>query len=311
MLCDECLTVDFEQPSPKRKGLAPIFVQRTLNANLALSVPPVNESPSNKTATAKPTTQKLIESLSLELKKNTATISALKSSVDSMRGVITQQKVAVSKSIGINNENISSIKPSLNESQHLIHSVKDQSYSNVVKDTSNQRTQSEVETPKPSKTSRANKSNKTKAPAVFGTSSNVIGKPLSPNQPRPKKKMTEKAVWISRLHRDTSEEDVLSYIRHDLGITAFDQLEIRKLVKKDRDISEYSFVSFRIVCPANVFDTLLDASSWPSNCRMREFKMKMNQSLGARLNVKSPSTHREETSHKSQTPQQPMTMETV
>lgn len=79
----------------------------------------------------------------------------------------------------------------------------------------------------------------TNTPAVSGTSKNVIGNPLSPIRPRPKmqRKMPEKDLHISRLHRDTSADEVLSYIRDNFGITSVDQLEIRKLVKKDRDIS--------------------------------------------------------------------------
>lgn len=67
--------------------------------------------------------------------------------------------------------------------------------------------------------------------------------------------MPEKAIWISRLHRDTSAEDISPYVMDKLGIAEVDQLDIRKLVKKDRDISTYSFVSFRIGCPVSLFGT--------------------------------------------------------
>lgn len=51
----------------------------------------------------------------------------------------------------------------------------------------------------------------------------------------------EKAIWVSTLHRDTSAVLVLSYIRDNLGI-AVDQLGVRELLKKDCDISTYSFI---------------------------------------------------------------------
>lgn len=302
MLCDERVTGDFEQSSPKWKSNAANFVQRTLDANMSLSTTPVAESPSNKNVTAKPTTQttqKLIESLSLEIKTQTATIAALKSSVDLMHGTITQQEETVGKSIGMNNENISSIKTPLSKTQNFIESIKKQSYANVTKGSVDKRKRNEVETPKSSRPLRFSDTNKNKTPAVSGTSNNVIGKPLTPTQHRPKmkRKIPEKAVWISRLHRDTSVEDISSYVTDKLGIEAVDQLEIRKLVKKDRDISEYSFVSFRIACPAELFDTLMDVSNWPSYCQIREFKLELNPShasagiriIGTSLTANTPS----------------------
>lgn len=95
------------------------------------------------------------------------------------------------------------------------------------------------------------------------------------------------------MHRDISEDEMLTYIRNDLGIKD-DQLEVRKLVKKDRDISMYSFVSFCIMCSANLFDTLMDVNKWPSYSQIREFELNSNPSTGAKLNERSPSKNAQE-----------------
>jgi len=311
MFCDECFNADYEQPSPKRKESKPNFVQRTLDMNMSLSTPLVAESPSNKTA-KKPTTQKLFESLQLEMQKNTVRISALKSSVDSMHDTITQQKEKVGESIGMSNDNITSLKTSLSETCNLIKSIKKQSYSNIVKGSSNKlkRNETKQETPKSSRSTRD--SVPTKKPAVAnGTSNNVIGKPLTPPQYRPKihQKMRDKAIWISRLHRDTSVEEIKTYVRDMFGIVTVDRLEVRKLVKKDRDISTYSFVSFSIRCPANLFEILMDATKWPERCDIREFKMDTNNtSTVVKLNVNSPSKS-EPVLHENQTPKLPLETE--
>lgn len=127
--------------------------------------------------------------------------------------------------------------------------------------------------------------------------------------------MPEKAIWLGRLHRDTTEDEILAYIKDELGIVNADQLQVRKLVKKDRDISEYSFISFKIGCSTEIFKELLDVNEWPTNCNIREFSSDAGQPEGARINRKSPSknelstpneTH---TSHMEQTPQ--ANMETV
>lgn len=307
ILCDACLDTEFEEPSPKRKGNAPNMVQRTLDTNLSLSTPSIESS---KITTVKPSTQKLIESLSVEVKMQTATIAALKSSVDSMYGTIAQQNENEQKSMGLNNEHMSSIKKSLSETQDLIESIKKPSYADIAK--RSQRQQSDG-TPKssrvnqPKKTPKVNEPKKT--PALSGTAQKVIGKPLSPIQQQdPKRKMerktAQKAIWISKLHRDTSADEVLAYIKDHLGINV-DQLVVRKLVKKDRDISEYSFVSFCITCPTTLFDILMDVNNWPSNSQLREFKLSYSTSKGVRLNEKSPSKNLQETSHvNQQTPQQ-------
>lgn len=297
ILCDECLDEFIEQPSPKRKVIQPNFVQLTIDG---CKLPPTNDSPSNKISSVKPTTQKLIESLHAELKNNTATISALKSSVDSMHGTINQQKVSLDESI----------KSSLTGTHSLIESIKKQSYSNILKGVSNRR--NDGETPKSSRTPSTSVRNQPKVPAVSGTSTNVLGKPLSPitSKPKVQRKMPEKAVWISKLHRDTSEEEILLYVKEKLGIAEVDRLEIRKLVKKDRDISTYSFVSFKIGCPANLLDTLLDVKNWPQYCQIREFNLEMTASVGAKLNG-SPAKNDQATSHVNHTLQQPTTTETV
>lgn len=312
MFCDKCISDVSEEPSPKRKGTAPNFVQRTLDSNMMLTTPLGTESPSNKPST-KPTTQKLIESLQTELKTNTETISALKTTVESMHGTIMKQKETVRDANGINSDNIETIKTALNETHSLIESIKKQSYASVAKGSFKNQKRSE-ETPRTSRTTRVSAPNVTKAPVLSGTSKKVIGKPLSPVQSAPKiqRKMQDKAIWISRLHRDTGVEDIQSYVRDELGIEAVDQLDVRKLVKKDRDISTYSFVSFRIGCPLNLFETLMDTTKWPEKCNIREFKIEMkNTSGGVKLNEKSPSKN-VTTPHENQTPYQSLPiMETI
>lgn len=297
ILCDECINADFEQPSPKRKGSTPNLIQRTLDGNLSLSIPSI-ESQSKKNVTVQLNTQKLIETLSLELKMQTATITALKTSVDSMHDTIVQQKETVGNSIGLNDNYMSTIKKSFSDTHDLIASIKKPTFSHVVKHSLNNRNESG--TPTSSRTPRNNtNSNQVKTPSVAGKSNHVIGKPLSPNQFRPNqranqrtrptpKKTLEKAIWISRLHRDTTEDEILDYIRDRIGIDTDGQVEIRKLVKKDRDLASYSYISFRVSCSEALFGTLIDVNKWPSTCMLREFEMEPNSSNGVRLSGGSP-----------------------
>lgn len=112
-----------------------------------------------------------------------------------------------------------------------------------------------------------------KPTGIPGKASATIGKPLSPKAP------PKKSIWISRLHRDTTETDILTYVNDILGVIATkDQISIRKLVKKDREITSYSFVSFRITCTLDFFNTLFNVEKWPSSVVIREFEITPKES---------------------------------
>lgn len=159
------------------------------------------------------------------------------------------------------------------------------------------------ETPKSSKPSRS-AGDKNKTPSLSGTSAKVIGKPLSPIKTRPKivRKIPEKTIWLGRLYRETTEGEILAYIKDELGIANTDQLQVRKLVKKDRDISEYTFISFKIACSAEMFNELLDVNKWPTNCHIRKLSSDIGQPEIARLKGKSPSKNELSTPNETPTP---------
>lgn len=317
MVCVECLESNKEGTSPNPKRKQPNLFQRTIdtsNPALLSMSPPIISTPSNKNSTAKQSQQiqAVIETLVQKIETNTATIVGLKTSVDSMHGTVSQQKEVVDESIRAHNENISSIKTSLHQTHSFIQSVKKPTYAKVVSGAKTGHNRN-ADTPKSSRTQGNNGLSKTKTPsavAAAGTVNKVIGKPLSPEKPRQKivKKMPEKAIWIGRLHRDTTENDISSYIKNELNITNADQLEIRKLVKKDRDLSEYSFVSFRIACSDEMFNALLDVNKWPSYSQIREFKLEPIKSISGRINNETPSKNEvatplvEQTTQAEQTP---------
>lgn len=219
------------------------------------------------------------------LDQNTATISALKSSVDSMSDQILQQNSTVSDSIRMNNDNITSIKAKLNQTQNLIESSKKLSYASILKNSNDDINDL---TPKSSRASPVIKKQKTiLRPAIDGKSNVSIGKPLSPPRNQNHQNRSEKfqkAIWVSRLHRETTEEEITLYIKEKLNITAVDEFKVHKLVKRDREISSYSFVSFKVNCSANLFKELLDENKWPNTCKIREFDNKIRTSPGSRLN---------------------------
>lgn len=251
-----------------------------------------------------------MESLVQKVEIQTATIAGLQTSVETMNETIKQQKVTVVESIKVNNDNISMLKKSISQTPNCNHSAGKQSYADAARKGLKNATLND--TPKSSKSTRTPRSSH---PVLTGTSNNVIGKPLSPinsnrfkattrqnGAPRP-----EKAIWISRIHRETTEEELAVYIKESIGIKT-DDINVRKLVKKDREISSYSFVSFRINCSSANFNTLMNPMYWPSNSQLREFEIERNASVGARLTEKSPSKNEIETPIGTQVEQTPQDM---
>lgn len=285
MICDECLENPKENLSPKRKQPNTItnFVQRTIDVQiptLSLSKTVPTPTATSKNAPSKHQIQIVMESLIRKVEDQTATITGLQASVETMNDTILQQKEAVGESIKVNNENLSSIKQTLNQTPIFNRSDRKQTYASTLKGAINN------ETPKSSKKSRTMSNSK---PVLSGTSTNVIGKPPSPKTSNRIVRLIlslkpEKAVWISNLHRETNEEDLMSYIKDTICIASTSEINVRKLVKKDREISSYSFVSFRVTCSVDTFNTLLDVSNWPNYCKIREFDLEQKMSSGVTLN---------------------------
>lgn len=119
-----------------------------------------------------------------------------------------------------------------------------------------------------------------------GTRVNAIGLSvvrLPTPKPRNEIRKFEKAIWISRLNPSTTPEEILEYISANTAVTDVSKLNCHKLVKKDRDLSTLSFVSFKIEMNTDDFNILCDPSVWHEGVMVREFLEVRNRTLGAFL----------------------------
>ena len=107
----------------------------------------------------------------------------------------------------------------------------------------------------------------------MGTNTNANGL-VAVAKPEPKKPIEkpkyEKAVRVSRLLTTTTEEQITNYIA--TISSASTNYTVHKLVKKDSDISKYTFVSFKIACNLADYDILMDPSVWPQGVAVYEFR---------------------------------------
>lgn len=76
-------------------------------------------------------------------------------------------------------------------------------------------------------------------------------------------------VYLGRLDPSHTEEEIAEMTQECLELT--EPPKVRRLVKKDADISKLSVVSFRVLLPDGLRDTALQAGTWPTGIAVREF----------------------------------------
>jgi hypothetical protein len=90
-----------------------------------------------------------------------------------------------------------------------------------------------------------------------------------------------KWVYVTKLHPNTSEDDVVNYVTSKLVISK-DKIKCSKLVTADSDLSKMDFVSFKILVQSPKYVELLHNKFWPKNVTSREFQNRQNFRLGHR-----------------------------
>lgn len=131
---------------------------------------------------------------------------------------------------------------------------------------------------------------------VGGTRDINIGQPLPDTakaNAKPKqmsKPKFDKSLWISKLHFSVTNEEIVDYIMTKTDIKDRNRFNVRKLVKKDADLSLLSHVSFKIDVNEQDFDYLNNPDIWPKTVVIREFIHTPAVKLGAFLDAAMAST---------------------
>lgn len=81
----------------------------------------------------------------------------------------------------------------------------------------------------------------------------------------------EKSMWVSGLAPATSNEEMIDFVLKSSGINDQNQFNCHKLVKKDADIDQLSYISFKIDVNEQLFEQLMNPDIWPNYVRIREF----------------------------------------
>lgn len=99
-----------------------------------------------------------------------------------------------------------------------------------------------------------------------------IGRPL-PERQRTQRNADpmSKAIWVSKFHPETKSDEIADYIVAQTEAKDKTKFKCTMLVKKDADLSNISFVSYKIDATPDVYDILIDPENWPSDKHVREF----------------------------------------
>lgn len=83
---------------------------------------------------------------------------------------------------------------------------------------------------------------------------------------------TGKSLVASRFAQTTSSTNVLSYMKRKLLLSEnSDEVSVRSLFPRGRQLSELTFVSFKITALDEIYDKLMEPTFRPDNTIIREF----------------------------------------
>lgn len=76
-------------------------------------------------------------------------------------------------------------------------------------------------------------------------------------------------VYLSRIAASATEDDILALVNE--CVPCDEPVEVKKLVKKDADLTSMRFISFKIGVDEKYREVALSAESWPDGVYFREF----------------------------------------
>lgn len=320
-LCNDCLLSGEQSPNRKRKNAeSPRILRQTVLSSSCQMLPSspapaFSTSPLTSGAPKKQATLDTLRSSVEKLSKNCAKSSdALMASMDLMFDAISSIKTQLTESVQKNDADFSTVTKSIADkidafgskqsfADVLSASMPSSSKSSVKSSTKTLSVANKSADKKDTAAKRNNTANKFKGhPLISGTSaaaSEHLGKevvitkrnrqkpsvPASAADAEPK---LSKALYVTRFEPTVTADGLLTFLHARIENLDVNKIMIRMLVKKDQDLKELSFISFRILCTEDLFATLNAPEFWPSYIKMREFVIEQKKPRVDRVTANGP-----------------------
>lgn len=103
-----------------------------------------------------------------------------------------------------------------------------------------------------------------------GSNAVTIGPPVSVGEKSSGTRF-DKSLWVSKLHPTVTAEEISEYLVKNTPLKDATKFYCKRLTKKDQDLSQLAFISFKIDVSREDFELISSESYWPSNVAIREF----------------------------------------
>lgn len=91
-----------------------------------------------------------------------------------------------------------------------------------------------------------------------------------------------KSMVASRFAPSTDTSKILAYVKANLSLGDDSSLVmVRSLAPRDRQLTELTFISFKITVSDDLYDKIMDPAFWPANTLIREFEPRIKKAAAA------------------------------
>lgn len=117
------------------------------------------------------------------------------------------------------------------------------------------------------------------------TSDHGLGNPVQPhkrnsqavNRNKYQRISLPKSIYVSRLETTVTSDNIVNYIGDKVLSLDTSHIAVRLVVKKDQDLSELLFISYRLSCTEALYETFMSPTFWPSHVCIGEFVEQQQQ----------------------------------
>lgn len=279
-LCDECIEPSDRSPEKKRKNPT----QSTLfggNGEMQLSRSSSTSSLVNigSQNTEKSTGKATTATLANKIDKQTGILAELVKKINAMKDAMAEQNTTT-------NEHIKQCTSAIENGNHDYRSVPPSqsttttTATTLAKHSMESTSSSSLAAAPPVRTLDAATKQAVKNRTLIAGSNNNTGHGLGNAVQIGKRPLvvrgTEhnalpKSIYVSRLETTITSDDISTYIKTRLPDIDSQHFSLRMLVKKDKPLETLTFISFRLSCTNDLFNTFMSSSFWPDHVMIGEF----------------------------------------
>lgn len=285
-VCDECLA----DKSPARKA-AKSLIQATLKpGDCSISNTPLTSRTATTKTKVETTTHKMLKDLTSQMTKTTEQLDLLKQSVNRM------DAVGLSTKIDNNTETLHSLERCVTQMNSTVVTTTKQQHENWANVVAAVPQQHNVDVPQKLSVPNNSSQQQHEARAVDAETKIAIkrrtllsgksekqglGSAVTIGARKPAqmtRNRLSKSIYVSRLETDLTVDHIKTYIKQQMPNVDEKHFALFLLAKKGVDLSEYTYISYRLQCTEELYSDFMSPDFWPSHVEFGDFVEKRKPS---------------------------------